>query len=79
VARCEAICVLTSSETCATDTPSSAGDICLSTRRTPGWCQASTMPCQRKRMCGISPRALSAGTWMPACSTPPSITPMVSV
>ena len=36
VTRCDASWVLISSDTWATETPSNAGDICRSTRRTPG-------------------------------------------
>ncbi|OIQ70268.1 hypothetical protein GALL_481230 [mine drainage metagenome] len=70
--RCEAIWVLMTSETCATDTAMLAGSICLTTRFTPGERQAA-----RKFMWmrGNTAWRFSAGHCSASCSTPPTTTP----
>ena len=67
-----------SSEICATDTPTSAGAMRLSTRFTPGWRQASRSPAKPRAKRGMQPMARSAGIWIAACSKPPNMTPAAS-
>ncbi|MDT4855818.1 hypothetical protein FQZ97_901870 [compost metagenome] len=75
VVRCDAICVLISSDICATLTPSRAGSMSVVTRRVPGWAQAAFRPDQRRLTRGSMPSLRSAGNCTPSCSAPPSNTP----
>ncbi len=70
--------VLISSDTCATDTPSTAGAMRCSTWRTPGWCQAARSRPGSSPIRGRQPIRASAGTCTASCSTPPTITPAAS-
>ena len=64
----DAIFVLITNDTCATDVPKMAGAICLITRFTAG---------SPKRSFGIfkKPSLNSQGSWKLSCSTPPQNTP----
>ncbi len=75
MAKWEAICVLISSEICATLTPSSAGSMSVVTRRVPGWFQALVRLDQRRLKRGNMPSRRSAGSWAPSCRAPPTSTP----
>ena len=63
--------VLISSDTCATDTPRTAGAISSSTRRTPGWPMGL-------RGRGSMPMRASAGNCSASCATPPASTDQAS-
>lgn len=57
--------------TCATETDSVAGSICLSTRRTPGWCHAARTSSDTR---GSMPMRRSDGIWIANWRMPPTIT-----
>ncbi len=70
--------MLISSDNCATDTPSTAGAIWRSTRRSPGCCHDARSRRGPRPKRGSTPMRRSAGHCTSSCSTPPTITPTAS-